>query len=85
MKFPKTPEVIATVDAINADGDEANYGDRIIGIQVRQDKNTRDGIVDIDVRELDKKLGSLIIRLPLPELMAALSCATLNAERDDNV
>ncbi len=80
MKYPNNPELIASVESINADADVIYLGDKIVGIQVRQDDSNKDGMVDIDVRAFDKR-GALVIRIPLPELMAALSCATLHAER----
>lgn len=81
MKYPNNPEIVVTVDMIDGDGDEVNMGDRIAGVQVRQSKSERDGIVDLDIRGF-KGSKNLVVRIPLPELIAALSCATMNAERD---
>lgn len=82
MKYPNSPEIIASIEAVNKDGDTFDYGDHIMSVSVRQDKGTsRDGTVDIDIRNWTKK-ENLIIRIPLPELFAALASATLNADRD---
>ncbi len=76
MSYPNNPEVIATVETIDTEGENAYLGDRIVGIQVRTDKQWTDGVVDIDVRKFDRKGGNLVLRIALPELMAALSRAT---------
>ena len=83
MKYPSTPELIGAVEEIDKNGDINPIGDKIVGISVYREKNNLDGRVDIDVREMKKSHSNLVIRLQLPELMAALSCATLNAERED--
>lgn len=82
MKNPRTPELIASIDVIN-DGNDEQLGDRIVGISVRQDKELHsEGTVDIDIRGLDNKHENLVIRLSLPELVAAIATATLNADRE---
>lgn len=82
MKYQDCPELIATVETIDCDGDATYAGEKIIGIGVRQDSSMhREGTVDIDVRDF-KRGVSLVIRLPLPELVAAIATATLNAQRD---
>lgn len=69
MKYPNTPELIASVDEIDNKGNDTFLGDKIVGIGVRQDKEVnREGTVDIDVRGF-KRGSNLVIRLPLPELM----------------
>ena len=83
MNCPNCPEIIAHIDRIDTAGNDESLGDKIIGVQVRQTKNQRDGTLDIDIRNLDRKTGNLVIRIPLPELMAAISCATLNSDRED--
>lgn len=80
MKYPSTPEVIATVTGLNKYGEETNYGDVITGISVAIESASRDGEVTIDLRDVFKN-ESLIIRLQLPELMAALTSAILHSER----
>ena len=82
MKYPNNPEVIATLETIDKDGDDHYIGDKIIGIQVRQSGRERDGMVDLDIRDFNKRGDNLIVRIPYPELMAALACAALNAEHD---
>lgn len=82
MRYPNCPEVIATVETVDADGNDSLIGDRVLGIQVRQSSGDRDGIVDLDLREFGPKHLNLVIRIGLPELMVALSCATLNADHD---
>lgn len=80
-KYPNNPELIATLRAIDGNGDEDYLGDKLIGVQVQQDKRNRNGLVQIDVRDF-KRGTNLIIEIELPELAAALSLATLNAERN---
>ena len=82
MKYPSNPEVIATLETIDKDCDDHYIGDKIIGIQVRQSGRERDGMVDLDIRDFNKRGDNLIVRIPYPELMAALACAALNAEHD---
>ncbi len=82
MSYPNNPEVIATIETIDTNGNDNRLGDRIVGVQVRTDKQWVDGVVDLDVREFDRKRGNLVLRIALPELMAALSRATLNADKD---
>lgn len=82
MKYPNNPEVIATLETVDSDGEISYIGDKVVGIQVRQSGRERDGMVDIDVRDFGKKHLNLVIRISYPELMAALACAALNAERD---
>lgn len=80
-KYKTNPEVIATCHTISNSGEDTHIGDRVTGIQVIQDGKNQDGLVQIDVRDLKSKVN-LIIEIELPELMAAISLATLNAERD---
>ena len=83
MSHPSNPEVIASATFIDQDGNDDYLGDRIVGIQVRTDRQYADGVVDIDVREFNRKKDiNLVLRISLPELMAALSRATLNADKD---
>jgi hypothetical protein len=81
MKYPNNPEVIATLETIDNDCNDTYIGDRIIATQVRQVKGDA-GMVDIDIRDYPKRGTNLIVRIPYPELMAALASAALNAERD---
>ena len=80
-KYKSNPEVIATLRMVTADGNDEPIGDKVTGIQVLQNKQNSSGLVQIDVRDY-KGRGSLVIEIELPELTAALSIATLNAERD---
>ena len=81
-KYSGSPELIARVRLNNLDGEDVYAESRITGIQVMQYKQSLAGIVQIDVRDF-KKGTNLIVEMELPELMAALSVATLNAEREN--
>ncbi len=85
-KYPNTPEVIGRVSEINGDGEDRTVGERIVTIQVLFGKGQhRDGTAQIDVSGWGKKgAGNLLIEIPLPEFVAALSCATLNRDGDDD-
>ncbi len=80
MSYPNNPEVIATIETIDVEGNDAQIGDRVVGIQVRTDRQWTTGVVEIDVREFDRRRGNLVLRIALPQLMAALSQATLHAD-----
>jgi hypothetical protein len=79
-KYKSNPELIAQLRTVDPDGADSHIGDRVAGIQVQQDKNNVAGLVQIDVHDF-KRNENLVIEIELPELMAALSLATLNAER----
>lgn len=81
-KHKSCPEVIGYLRKIDTDGNEIPIGDKVVGIQVNQDKSTPAGIVQIDIREFTRN-ANLIIEIELPELVAAISCASLNAERNE--
>ena len=79
-KYKNNPELIARLRLVNTDGEDNHIGDKVTGIQVQQDKANTAGLVQIDVRDF-KRNESLVIEIELPELMAAISLATLNADR----
>lgn len=81
-KYKSCPELIATLRGVNEDGDDRPIGDKVTSIQVMRDRGNPGGLVQIDVRGF-KGAENLIIEIELPELMAALSVATLNSEHDD--
>jgi hypothetical protein len=78
-RFESEPEVIGTVQTISNRGREAYYGDKIVGISV--DRSEGQGLVTIDLRQLGatKPVDNLMIKIELPELVAAISQATLNS------
>jgi hypothetical protein len=78
-KYKNTPEIIASLRKITPAGDDIGLGDRVAGIQVVKTTNNPTGTVQIDVRDLQRN-QNLIVEFELPELVAALSLATLNAE-----
>ena len=80
-KYKSNPEVIGTLKSINEDGDDTHLGDKVVGIQVQQNRQNRDGLVQFDVRGF-KGSTNLILEIELSELVAALSLATMNADRD---
>lgn len=83
MKYYSSPEVIARVRTVQ-DGDDRDVSDKIVGVQVLfDDSNHREGTAQLDVRKMGKKgEDSFVIEIPLSELMAALTTATLNREED---
>lgn len=85
MKYYETPEIIAHVRTVDQNGDDHLNGDKVAGIQVLfDDGNHREGTAQIDVREFGKKGENLVIEVPLSDLMAALTTATLNREDTSN-
>jgi hypothetical protein len=79
-KYPKCPDVIADLRGVNRDGDDTGMGARIVGIQILRDSRNQNSIAQIDIRDF-KPGENLIVEIELPELAAALSLATLHAER----
>lgn len=82
-KYKTRPELISRVRTVTENGDDKPIGDKVTGIQIQCDKQNPNGLVQIDVREF-KGSDNLIVEIELPELIAALSMATLNAEREDS-
>lgn len=81
-QIKSNPELIASLRIVDKDANDQSVGDKITGIQVMQDDGHPDGYVQIDVRDF-RRGDNLVIEIELPELMSALSLATLNATRDD--
>jgi hypothetical protein len=79
-RYKKCPEFLANVRFVNKDGDDSNHADKVAAIQVFADKERPEGFAQIEVRELMGKC--LVVEIELPELIAALSLATLNADHD---
>lgn len=73
MKLYDNPEVVAQVRTVDAEGEDHTVGDRVTGVKVLFDDDAhREGTVQIDVRDFDqKKQTSLILEMPLTDLMAA--------------
>ena len=80
-KHKECPELIANVREVTSEGDGMTIGDRVTGIQVRVEGKDMPAVAQIDVRDFRKR-SSLVVEIELSELMAALSLATLNAEKD---
>lgn len=80
-KYRNNPELIAQLRTVSQDGDENHLGDKVTSIQILQNKRNPDGLAQIDVRDF-KRGVNLIVEIELPELSAAISLATLNAERN---
>lgn len=81
MKYPSNPEIIASLEIINKEGEAAYLGGRIISLQVRQVKGDT-GTVDVDICGYPKQSDNLVVRFSYPELMEALASAALNAEHE---
>ena len=72
------PEVIGSVRKVTEAGDDICLGDRVVGIQVMK-KESGAALVQLDVRQFGKNVN-LIVEIELPEIVTALSVATLHAE-----
>ena len=81
IKYKDCPELISTIREVTSDGDDLPMGDRVTGIQVRVEGKNKPAVAQLDVRDFNKR-RSLIVEIELSELMAALSLATLNADKD---
>jgi hypothetical protein len=79
-KFPQTPEVIADVRTIDGNGNQGYLGDKVVGVQVNVTRS-KTGVVQLDIR--DFRNGNLVVEIELYELVAAISMATLNADKID--
>lgn len=82
-RYKVNPELISSVRTVSESGDDNRIGDKVTGIQVVCDKQSPNGLVQIDVRDF-KKGVNLIVEIELQELAGALALATLNAEREDS-
>jgi hypothetical protein len=80
IKYNDCPELISTIREVTPEGDDVPMGDRVTGIQVRVEGKNKPAIAQMDIRDY-KKRSSLVIEIELSELMAALSVATLNADK----
>jgi len=82
-KYEATPEVIATVRTIGEDKDYS-IGDVVAGVSIQSENGK--AVAQIDLRNLDlrqsKDADHLIIEIELSEIIAAISFATLNADRE---
>ncbi len=85
MRYLETPEIISHVRTVDSNGDDGHIGDRILGVHVNMDDSlSREGTVQLDLRDFDpKKRESLVIEISLPDLMAALTTATLHRDKSE--
>lgn len=83
MKYPSNPTVVGTIKKIDKDGNDEYLGDKVITLGVRQEKENQDGHINIDINDFDKKETAITIEISLPELISAISCATLNADHSE--
>ncbi len=81
IKYQDCPEIISTIREVTPEGDDLPMGDRVTGIQVRVEGKNKPAVAQLDLRDF-KKRSSLVVEIELAELMAALSLATLNADKD---
>lgn len=81
-RYKGRPEIISNVRILEDEGDEEYLGDKVTGIQVTNELENGGAIVQIDVRGTETG-KNLLIEFELAELVAAISFATLNAERDE--
>jgi hypothetical protein len=83
MKYTNQPEVAASTWRVDKSGSDCDHADRVVGVSVYQSKmGKNEGVIQIDVRDLNKNTPNLVIEFCLYELVAAISKATLNADRD---
>lgn len=80
-KYKDCPELIATVREVTSEGEDLPIGDRVTGIHVRVKGKNKPAVAQLDVRDFRKR-SSIVVEIELSELMAALSLATLNADKD---
>jgi hypothetical protein len=78
VRYKHAPEVISSLKTINAQGEDAYLGDHVTAMDVLRSKTGGPGIARIEIRNF-KKEDCLIVEIELPELVAAISTATLNA------
>lgn len=83
MKYYETPEVIGQVEEHRkgSNSDPMPIGDRIVGITIfRDDDQRREGELQIDIRQYDRTRDNIVIKLPLLEVMAAITTAAIHRE-----
>ncbi len=80
-KYRNNPELIARLRTVNRVGDDIDLGEKVTGIQILQNDQNPNGVAQIDVHDF-KRGVNLLVEIELCELSAAISLATLNAERD---
>lgn len=73
-----TAEIIGSVSGLKGE-DSEYYGDRVVGVSVEEVNGVP--LAKLEVREL-KKNESFEIEIELAELVAAISLATFNAEKE---
>lgn len=54
-KYPANPELIATLNTVDSDGEQSYHGDRICGISVKEGSDGAAAIVTLDVREFPRR------------------------------
>lgn len=79
MKYPANPELISSVKEVNGDGDDKIYPDLVTGISIQMGNGV--GIAQLDLKGF-KRNTNLIIEIELAELVAAISSASLNADKE---
>lgn len=74
--------MIGNVELMDEEGDETYCGDKVVGVRVYSSNQV--GMVELDVRDFKegKKAVNLLIRIELSELVAAISHATFNADKE---
>ncbi len=82
MSYQNNPEIVAMCRTCDKDGNDGHIGDKVCGIQVFQENNRPHGFIQFDLRDWNKKSDNLVIEMDLPEFIAAVSRATLNADSD---
>lgn len=83
MRYPANPELVVSTEIIDQEGDGRLNSDRVAAIAVSiGNKMDQNGQLQLEIRDYPKKGEILVIRASLPDVMAAITSATLN--REDN-
>lgn len=83
MKYYENPEMIAVTKVVDTSGNEDFLGDKILSVAVNKDRDVAfEGTAVFDLRKYNKKGDSILIEVSLPDLMKAITAATLNANRE---
>jgi hypothetical protein len=79
-KYTREPEFVSNLRIVDSEGNERFIGDNVASVAVYKGDAKSSAIVQFDIREYPRKKDNLVIEIPLSDLIAAISSATLNAE-----
>ena len=80
MKFYATPQLIAQARIVDANGEDKCLGDKIVNLMALKDESRSfEGTIQIDLHDYPQKGKNLILEVSMPELLAAIGSAAINA------